>query len=531
MSMADENTRRSYRSNEPYRREAEPSRPSDQASDPLAELARLIGRNDPFAELGRSQPRQGSQQGSQQESQHAAPDDWHRAPAREPQFGHDDYAGREAQNSYQDSYHEPYQGSHRESFRDARHASPDYDADHGSSYDQGYGSQQDYAQPYGAEGRRQDAYEDDRFRQDSHAYQQEGQGYHDGHPHHDGRGYDELHAERDGHQHGQHYADGHDSAQHDGDEADHYYQDDAPLAPHEDDMYDDAPRARRRGGLTTALALIGCAMLGTAGAYAYRSYTGQPGSMQSPPVITADSSTPTKIVPPSAADSQSNKAIQDRLANAGKEQIVPKQEEPVALKELGTSSSPRVVLPAPVAPVPGALAGVSVEPKKVKPIPIRPDGTDMSGRPVGTLPPAATRPATTSPTPAPKSAATAAPRNGGPISLDPQASEPPAAAPTRTAALPPPTRTAPEPAGASGGFVVQLSSQKSEGEAQASFRSLQAKFPNELGGRQPIIRRADLGSKGVVYRAMVGPFTSSQEASQFCTSYKAAGGQCFLPKE
>jgi hypothetical protein len=35
----------------------------------------------------------------------------------------------------------------------------------------------------------------------------------------------------------------------------------------------------------------------------------------------------------------------------------------------------------------------------------------------------------------------------------------------------------------------------------------------------------------VVYRAMVGPFASSQEASQFCTTYKAAGGQCFLPKE
>jgi hypothetical protein len=517
MSMADDNTRRSYRSNEPYRHAAEPPRPSDQASDPLAELARLIGRNDPFAELGRSQPRQGSQQ----ESQHAAADDWHRAPAREPHFGHDDYAGREAPDSYHDSYREPYQGSHRESFQDAHRASPreaDYDADHGSSYDPRYDSQQDYAEQYGAEGRRQDAYEDDRFRQ----------GYHD--PHHDGRGYDDLHAEHDGHQHGRHYADGHDEGRHDGDEADHYYEDDAPLAPHEDEMYDDAPRARRRGGLATALALVGCAMLGTAGAYAYRSYAGHPGSMQSPPVITADNSTPTKIVPPSAADSQSTKAIQDRLANAGKEQIVPKQEEPVALKELGTSSTPRVVLPAPVAPVPGALSGVSTEPKKVKPIAIRPDGSDVSGRPVGTLPPAPTRQITPA-APAPKPAATAPSRNGGPISLEPQASEPPAAAPARTAALPPPARTAPEPAGASGGFVVQLSSQKSESEAQASFRSLQAKFPNELGGRQPIVRRADLGSKGVVYRAMVGPFASSQEASQFCTSYKAAGGQCFLPKE
>ena len=76
---------------------------------------------------------------------------------------------------------------------------------------------------------------------------------------------------------------------------------------------------------------------------------------------------------------------------------------------------------------------------------------------------------------------------------------------------------------------MQLSSQKSESEAQASFRSLQAKFPNELGGRQPIIRRVDLGSKGVFYRTMIGPFASAHDASQFCASYKAAGGQCVVP--
>jgi cell division septation protein DedD len=128
-------------------------------------------------------------------------------------------------------------------------------------------------------------------------------------------------------------------------------------------------------------------------------------------------------------------------------------------------------------------------------------------------------------------------RNGaGPLSLEPQAGEPPVTAPApraRTAtASPPPERAAAEPATSStGGFVVQLSSQKSEGEAQSSFRSLQAKFPNELGGREPIIRRADLGSKGVFFRTMVGPFASAQEASQFCTSYKSAGGQCIVPKE
>jgi cell division protein FtsN len=144
--------------------------------------------------------------------------------------------------------------------------------------------------------------------------------------------------------------------------------------------------------------------------------------------------------------------------------------------------------------------------------------------PAATATTATVRPAATPPAPR---AAAPAPRSGGaPISLEPQAGEQPAAAPparARTAAIPPPAESA------ASGFVVQLSSQKSESEAQSSFRSLQAKFPNELGSRQPIIRRADLGSKGVFYRTMIGPFASAQEASQFCANYKAAGGQCVVP--
>jgi hypothetical protein len=34
---------------------------------------------------------------------------------------------------------------------------------------------------------------------------------------------------------------------------------------------------------------------------------------------------------------------------------------------------------------------------------------------------------------------------------------------------------------------------------------LQMKYPNQLGGRQPIIRRADLAAAGIYYRALVGP--------------------------
>jgi len=77
---------------------------------------------------------------------------------------------------------------------------------------------------------------------------------------------------------------------------------------------------------------------------------------------------------------------------------------------------------------------------------------------------------------------------------------------------------------------VQLSSQRTEGEAQSSFRSLQARFPNQLGGQAPIVKRADLGAKGTFYRAMVGPFASSGDAGQFCNSLKAAGGTCIIQR-
>ena len=320
-----------------------------------------------------------------------------------------------------------------------------------------------------------------------------------------------------------------------------YYAEDAPLAPDEDETYDDAPSAYRRGGLATALALIGCALLGTAGAYAYRSYSNHAGIKEPPPVITADNSTPTKVVPPQSGENRSNKPISERFANAnGNEQLVSRQEEPVAVKEPGTAATPRVVLPAPVQPAPPAPPAPPVqsaapaqpappaaaqpsaggEPKRVRTVTIRPDGADPSGRPVTNTTAPAPR-ATTTP-PAPR--APARQPSGGPLSLDPQPGEPPPAR-SRTATAPAPR----ESFGSSGGYVVQLSSQKSESEAHASFRAMQARYPIELGNRQPIIRRADLGAKGVVYRTNVGPFQTAQEAQQFCANYKAAGGQCIVP--
>jgi hypothetical protein len=479
MSMADDHTLGSYRSTDPQRRASEPARPNEQAGsgDPLAELARLIGQSDPFAEFGRSSARRTARQ-AQAQPQAASPaaaeqryapaqEQWH-APAPEQQFAADDAHGRDS-----------------------------YGADP-------YGAHADYAHPpaHAGEERLPAGHVHDEV---PLAADHQGQYQHD----------DQLHQS-------QQYAD----EQQDGYDADQYYEDEASLDPHDEEMYDDPPPARGRSGLTTALALVGCALLGTVGAYAYRSYTGPAGSTQPPPVITADNSTPTKIVPATAGDPQSAKAV---VVNAGKEQLVSKQEEPVALKEPAPQPAPRVAAPPPAVPAPqpsAAAATASNEPKKVRTVTIRPDGSDMSARPVGASPSAAP-PSAAAPA-APKAAAA---RSGGPISLDPQGGGEPASATagrTQTAAAPP--RPAPDAtSNASGGFVVQLSSQKSESEALSAFRSLQAKFPNELGGRQPIIRRADLGSKGVFYRTLVGPFASANEAGQFCSNYKAAGGQCVVP--
>ena len=331
MSMADDHTLRSYRSNDRYQ-PAEPSRPSEQAGggDPLAELARLIGQRDPFAEFGRSNARQGQRPAPDVPT--TAPDDWQQTSMHEPDL----------------AMHEP-------------------DLAPGSGYrEQEYEVREDDAHPLAPA--------------TGHDEVPLAANYQDGH--HDDRIHD-----------AQHY----DDRLHGGDDAGPYYQDDAPLEPHEDEMYDDAPHARRHSGLVTALALIGCAVLGTAGAYAYRSYSGVPSSTQPPPVIAADNSTPTKIVPATAGDPQSSKAVQDRLATAEREQLVSKQEEPVAL------SAPRPRR-APVAPAQtGSVAQPAggSEPKKVRTVTIRPDGSDSSGRPVGMAPPAAQGAAATATTATP----------------------------------------------------------------------------------------------------------------------------------
>jgi hypothetical protein len=95
--------------------------------------------------------------------------------------------------------------------------------------------------------------------------------------------------------------------------------------------------------------------------------------------------------------------------------------------------------------------------------------------------------------------------------------------------MPAGTATAAE-ASSGGGYAVAVASERSAADADAVFRGLQAKFPNQLGGREPIVRRTDLGPEGIYYQASIGPFMSMKAAARVCSSLKAAGESCLVEK-
>jgi hypothetical protein len=298
------------------------------------------------------------------------------------------------------------------------------------------------------------------------------------------------------------------------------------------------PVVKRRGGLVTIAFVLALAVLGTGGAFAYRNYVGSPRTGE-PPIIKADAG-PTKIVP---APADGNAKVPDRLAAGdGTEKIVPREEAPVDVN----AQAPRMVFPplnqnanppavASVTPngPPPANGGNGTlpnnEPRKIRTLSVRgdqPDGASAAQPPAAK--PGARAAATRNPTVPPAAANANASTANAPLSLSPQGAQPAPAADARTrVATNTPVQTAPS---AGGGYLVQVSSQKNEAEAQASYRALQGKYPSVLGSRGPVIKRADLGDKGVYYRAMVGPFGSREEALQLCTSLESAGGKCVVQR-
>jgi len=449
----------------------------DPASDPLAELARLIGQSDPFSEgAKRSHKPLDGVKGTDR-------------PAPE-------WLARPASSSDHDYAEEPHAPAY---VPPASYRAEDYQA---APPHQAAAAQDYRAAPTGVA--------DDGGHAESNRYAA-GHAAHDPHAHraeHDGAAYQ---ATDDAYQADDRYRVALPSGQYEGDG---YYADDGHMPPQGEEG---VASAGRRGGIMTIAAVLGLAVIGTAGAFGYRAFTSGSGTPSNPPVIKADP-TPAKTVPAPAASADQSKPFQDRIgALAAPERVVPREEQPVSLP---VAPAQRVTAPQPsaqaMAPLVSAPPPTSVnEPKRVKTMVIRQDGGNIDTGTVAAPPPGAA-PAASARAPATKQQS-----NSGPMAIAPQ-SDP--AARTKVA-----TRT-PAPV-ASGAYVVQVSAQRSENEAQSAYQVLQTKYPGVLGGRNANIKRVDLGDKGgVFYRAQVGSFATSEQATTFCNSLKDAGGQCIVQK-
>lgn len=568
--MADDHYSRPPRPSNPLAR-PQSERQAPPSGDPLAELARLIGQSDPYGDYGRNPPRSG---GNGSYPDYAQDTGW-RAPghAQHPQSyaPQDDY--RDGGYNANASYAPPFSSYPDSSYAAPDAAGQDYDRHYGeANYSHGGYSQPHYGDAHGDAhdaGGAPQAYAPDRYAAQS--YPQTSQPD----PHYPTRAHDPRFVDPPAAV--PQFA----SPQFDDKPYppyDNRYYDSQPApfppalgdpqvasyypAPHEQDYsgapygdghapaygapyYDPAPEAvapsRRRGGLVTVLAVMALAVVGTAAAFGYRAIFAPGGARVPPPVIKADT-TPSKIVP------ASDKPIQDRVGERAQiERIINREEQPVDVNT-AQAGAPRVVFPGPnpIAPLPNspippspaaqaptqtgsAPVAASTEPKKIRTVTIRSDQPELAAAasaaaaaassaprpnvPSGTLPPENPRNVASAP---------AAASSSGPLSLSPSTVQ---SAQQRTA----PVRTAAAPAATAGGYSVQVTSQRSEGEAQAAYAALQAKFPSVLGNRQALIRRADLGEKGIYYRAQI-PFASQSEAADFCASLRNAGGQCVVQR-
>jgi SPOR domain len=519
--MAD-NTYRAFRSRDAMRRGDANAAVRDAPDDPLAELARLIGQSDPQGEYSRDDRRTSE---TYDDAPPVSGVEWaaDESYAEENYQEADSYLPQRPADPFPPLPTAPHFGRHSE-YKDEPYAAHPFPA---APRLNGV-SEEALSQAIASDGHdRDESYSDERYHDDR---------YGDRQPH------DDLSALMDQPNAEPYRTDGHPDGS-----------DDQQYA--EDEYSDEAPSGRRRGGLVMVAAVLGLAVLGTAGAFAYRAMLGGSIMPSLPPIIRAGGG-PNKIVPANNPATQSGPLTQAAAGSGSGEKLVSREEQPVDIQD-PVKSAPRIVSTIPVVPSVPAPG----------PVVAAPSAADSAfPPPPSTLAPPATSPLTTG-TPMPTSgpsprkihtvivrsdqmgdptdaaaaaAAAPAPRSSPPATrqVSSARSEPLALVPTAEGAAPKPVRThtarseptTPEPSSPSGGYAVQVTSQRSEAEAKSAFRSLKTKYPAQLGSREPIIRRADLGAKGTYYRALVGPFASMEEAASVCSSLKAAGGNCLVQR-
>jgi hypothetical protein len=299
-----------------------------------------------------------------------------------------------------------------------------------------------------------------------------------------------------------------------------------------------APAFRRKVMLGMG-AVLTLGIVGIGGTLALR------GKTANHEIVTIQADSDPAKVKPDQADSSAAPAGQnlfDRKNGGNVSKVVASSEQPADLgvtvknaRVVGAASG--VATPQPpsptgaAAPAPAQPEGIFPAPKKVKTVSVRADGSVIDGSDphpavsrtlpsmaVGAPPPDV---APSSRTPAAKSPERAVSTNEAALKAQPQAAKPQPAKPAVKEA-------AAEPAGAGGGFAVQLAGTPSEAEARAAATSLSSKYSSALQGRHPTFVQAKVGDK-TIYRVRVGHLTEDA-AKSMCSAIKGQGGNCFVAK-
>ena len=236
--------------------------------------------------------------------------------------------------------------------------------------------------------------------------------------------------------------------------------------------------------------------------------TPPPGSAAAPTRTVTTS--PVTAVPPSATPSVPPVPTVPALPNAAAPEAPAMSASPAPV---ATPQAVAVPVPLPAPPRP-----VAAEPARTAAVdPVKPTAPAPIKAPTPVAPPkAVAQPKAPSTSGAPLALGPVAPR------LATQTQEPPTSAPAPAAPAPAPVAAA----SASGDWAVQISASKSESDARRSLSDAQRRF-SALAGKSGDVQRADLGAKGVYYRArfVAG---SREAAAALCAQVQAQGGQCLV---
>ena len=479
--------------------------PNGAASDPLAELARLVGQDDPFRNVFRPAPRPASDDARPAAHTGDVPSEGHWA--AEDGYEHHDAASDPA-------YHEA--GS--------EHAIPAEEATYAQH--EAYADEAADERYYAAD---LAAYQDDAGIADQHAAPDAA---------HDTMvAIPDLWARDDGRVEG-------------------YAPEIDPELNREPGFRPSVDKATARRPLAVLAAVLVLTGGGLAATFLAKGNSGHnvavSNSGGAPTILAATGPTKVKL------DDQSATAPEDQdaaLLNkngkpaAGPVKVVSSEEQPVDLAQLpkapdaaeGAQPQPQASSPFP-------------EPKKVKTFLVHLDGTTLDAPqaaqpsaagapPVSSAPADAAAPVPATPRTTAKGSTTPKTMTIASLTADPASADTTAPAPAKSTARQPASpgahAVARNDAGktdagkstevadaASSGFGLQLAASPSEADAEAAFAKLKKKYPSQLGPYTASIHKSETGDKPV-YRVRVGGL-SQTDAKTLCAQLQSSGGSCFV---